>query len=101
MRIPMISMRSIKQVARQIAREFHPQQITLFGSYAYGSPDRNSDVDLLVLMRGRGGRRLHDHAIEIRNMVDFGFPVDLLVRSADEFSRRIKWGDFFLREIRE
>ena len=33
-----------------LVEKFHPQQVILFGSYAYGKPDHDSDVDLLVVM---------------------------------------------------
>jgi predicted nucleotidyltransferase len=94
----MVSMRLIKSAAREIARRFQPQRIVLFGSHAYGRPNEHSDVDLLILMKGR---RVHDRAIHIREAIDFGFPVDLLVKSPEEFKRRIAWGDFFLREIQK
>lgn len=32
-----------------LADQFHPEKIILFGSYAYGQPDQESDVDLLVV----------------------------------------------------
>jgi len=93
----MIPMRDIKQAANRIAEMFRPRRIILFGSYAYGKPNEDSDVDLMVLMEGR---RVHDRAIQIREAIQFGFPVDLLVRSPEEFERRIAMGDFFLRQIK-
>ena len=42
--------KAIDEVVRQIAENFHPQQIILFGSYARGNPRPESDVDLLVVM---------------------------------------------------
>lgn len=94
----MVTMHDIRAAAAQIAAKFQPQRIILFGSYAYGTPSRHSDVDLLVLIKGK---RVHDRALRIREAIDFSFPVDLLVRSPDEFSRRVRWGDQFLREIQE
>jgi hypothetical protein len=32
-----------------LVAQFHPEQVILFGSYAYGEPTRDSDVDLLIL----------------------------------------------------
>jgi predicted nucleotidyltransferase len=96
----MASMRDIKAAARKIAELFHPQRIILFGSHARGDANRHSDVDLLVLMKGRG-RRVHDKAIDISLAIDFEFPIDLLTRSPQEFERRIGWGDYFLKEIDE
>jgi hypothetical protein len=34
---------------RVLIEQFHPQQVILFGSYAYGQPDEHSDIDLLVV----------------------------------------------------
>ena len=45
----MISMDTIKQIAKLIAIEYKPQRIILFGSYASGEPDSDSDLDLLVI----------------------------------------------------
>ncbi len=94
----MVNPREIKQAARRIARQFQPERIVLFGSYAYGKPTDDSDVDLLILVKGN---RVHDRAIRIRMAIDFPFPVDLVVRSCGEFTRRIASGDFFLKEIQE
>jgi uncharacterized protein len=94
----MVSMRRIHAVAREIAERFAPRKIMLFGSYAYGRPTENSDVDFLILMRGK---RVHDWGIRIRDAIDFGFPVDLVVRSPVEFQQRLADGDNFLREIHE
>jgi predicted nucleotidyltransferase len=95
---PMVSLKDIRAVAGQIAERFQPERIFLFGSYAYGNPTEDSDVDLLILMRGS---RVHDRAIQIRESIVFGFPVDILVRSPEEYRRRIALGDCFLTEISE
>ena len=94
----MIRMRDIISLADEIGRRFQPRQIFLFGSYAYGCPGNDSDVDLLILI---DGKHVHDRAITIRQTIDFDFPVDLLVRSSAEFEERIAEGDFFLREIQD
>jgi predicted nucleotidyltransferase len=49
-----ISQRTISSFARQVARQFNPQKIILFGSYAYGKPTEDSDVDILVVMPFKG-----------------------------------------------
>jgi predicted nucleotidyltransferase len=95
----MISRRDIKRVCAQIAREFRPQRIILFGSYAYGKPTSDSDVDLLVIMPLNG--RPTEKAVEISSRLEHRFPIDLLVRSPEEVRRRLAWNDFFLREATE
>lgn len=95
----MVEMEKIRRLSERIAREFQPDQIILFGSYAYGRPTIDSDVDLLVVMsfKGKPARK----ALEIINRVDPRFPVDLLVRTPEQVRRRIADNDFFMREIFE
>ncbi len=45
-----IKFKEIKSYAKKIRQQFNPQKIILFGSYAYGQPSKDSDVDLLVIM---------------------------------------------------
>ena len=87
----------IRKFARQVAKQFNPNKIILFGSYAYGKPTEDSDVDMLVIMpfKGRGTHK----ATEILLATDPRFPIDLLVRTPEQVRTRIKLGDFFIREI--
>jgi predicted nucleotidyltransferase len=93
----MISRHSIRKFANQVAQRFKPARIILFGSYAYGKPTPDSDVDLLVIMPCKG--RSLDAALDVRRTVDAGFPLDLIVRTPAEVRKRLSLGDFFLREI--
>ena len=95
----MVKRQDIKRVCKEIARRFKPERIILFGSYAYGRPTPDSDVDLLVVMpfHGKGFRK----AAEIRCQIDANFPLDLVVRTPGEVSRRVALGDFFMREATE
>jgi len=34
---------------RVLVEQFQPEKVVLFGSFAYGTPDENSDVDLLII----------------------------------------------------
>src|SRR5712692_7114097 len=91
-----IPMRVIRRYARAIAEEFHPDKIILFGSYAYGTPHEDSDVDLLVIM---SGRNKHSGAYHIRMAITAPFPMDLLVRTAEEMRWRLAEGDLSHTEI--
>ena len=63
----MIMMEQIESLGKSIVHAFQPERIILFGSYAYGRPNDNSDVDLLVILPfvGKPVRK----AIEIRSKV--------------------------------
>jgi len=96
---PPITLEQIQKYSDRIAAEFKPERIILFGSYAYGTPTADSDVDILVVMpfEGHPARK----ALDILNQIDPPFTIDLPVRSPEELRQRLAWNDFFLREIVE
>jgi uncharacterized protein len=90
-------MSAIRRFARQIVERFDPERIILFGSYAYGTPTPDSDVDLLVVMPTRNQV---EQAVRIDEAIaDRGFPLDLLVRTPKTLATRLRWGDSLLQEI--
>jgi predicted nucleotidyltransferase len=91
-----IPMAVIRRFARQVAERFHPEKIILFGSYAYGQPHGDSDVDILVVIPARNQL---DQAVRIRLTVPACFPMDLIVRTPENMRWRLEEGDWFLREI--
>ena len=95
--VPMVQMHEIQSVSDQIAREFRPERIVLFGSFADGSATANSDVDLLVVMPFEGtSARM---AAAIVNQVNPEIPVELLVRTPEQLQKRLAWNDFFFQEV--
>ncbi len=92
----MVDEQSIRILCDQIVREFHPDRIILFGSYAYGNPTPDSDVDLLVVLPFEG-KNLHK-SLEILNRTNPRFPIDLLARRPDDTERRYREGDPLIRE---
>ena len=89
-------MRVIRRYARQVAERFHPDKIILFGSFAYGTPNEDSDVDILVVMPARNQL---DQAYKIRCAVTAPFPMDLIVRTPHSMKWRLAEGELFLTEI--
>ena len=90
---------NIQALVCQVVALAQPQRIILFGSYAYGNPGHDSDVDLLVVMPYT--RHSAYQAAAILTRVNPAFPVDVLVRTPGELAERIAQGDFFLREVVE
>jgi predicted nucleotidyltransferase len=91
-----ITMRAIRRYARQLAERFRPEKIILFGSYAYGEPNADSDVDLLVVMPGRNQL---DQAGKIYLEIPAPFPLDLIVRTPRKLNQRLANGDLFTTYI--
>ena len=92
-------MKDIKHYCDAIAAAFKPEKIILFGSYAYGKPNEDSDVDVLVVMPKRRYRR--DLGYRIRSKVPAGFPVDVLVRRDDDMARRVADRESFILDVTE
>lgn len=92
-----IPVKVISAFVQQVVEQFNPHRIILFGSYAYGEPTVDSDVDMLVIMpfEGKGARK----ATEILQTLDPAFPIDLLVRTPEQIKSRLDLGDYFIREI--
>ena len=93
----MVSRRKIESFVQQVAEEFAPERVVLFGSYARGEPTEDSDVDLLVVMDHPG--RDVEQAFEIRRSIKRNFPLDLVVRTPEEFRRRLSRKDTFLSTV--
>ncbi|HVE16317.1 MAG TPA: nucleotidyltransferase domain-containing protein [Chthoniobacterales bacterium] len=98
--VKMTSISDIQRYCEEVARLFKPRRIVLFGSHAYGQPHVDSDVDVLVVMRGveELGRQ---PTVTIRTQIKAPFPVDMLVRDEREVSRRLREGDSFMCDIAE
>jgi predicted nucleotidyltransferase len=94
----MVERVNIKRFCKAVAKQFRPRKIILFGSYAYGKPTEDSDVDLLVVMN-RTRYRGEKMSLRIRHSVPAGFPLDLIVRTPHFIKQHVAWGDPFTQEI--
>jgi uncharacterized protein len=93
---PHIPMSAIRRYARQVAERFQPDKIILFGSYAYGTPHEDSDVDLVVIMPAYDQTT---QAIRIIMAFESPFTLDLIVRTPQRLKRGLEEDNDFLREI--
>lgn len=94
----LVTRRQIREVVDHIVEAAHPDKVILFGSYAYGKPTVDSDVDFLVVMES--GERPAKRAIRIaRHLLDVPFPMDILVRTPAEIAERLRIEDYFMREV--
>ena len=71
--------------------------VILFGSYATGKPQKDSDVDLFIIASFEG--RSVDQSVKIRMKLRPPFPVDLIIRTPDNIRRRLEMGDDFVKSI--
>ncbi len=97
---PVVDQSTIQSTCDDIVREFAPQKVILFGSYARGTSRDESDVDLLVVMDIPELETLAK-AVEIRRRIPRRFRFDLMVRNPEEIAYRVAHNDWFLRDVTE
>jgi len=93
--------KTLPQAIERIVTELKPEKIILFGSYAYGNPTPDSDVDLLIVMETNGKEKEMYRAASML-LYPRQFPVDIIVKTPKEVEEAIKGGkdnSFFIREI--
>jgi predicted nucleotidyltransferase len=97
---PPVSQTLPKAVSR-LARKLKPEKIILFGSYAYGAPTPDSDVDLLIVMK-TNGKEKEMYLAASNILCPREFPVDIIVKTPKEVEDALKGGvvnGFFIREM--
>lgn len=93
----MVTREAIQNFANEIARRYSPEKIILFGSYARGTANEDSDVDLLVVMDFEGRDR--DLSFDIRRHIRFSHALDLVIRKSADLQWRLQQKDWFLHDI--
>ncbi|NLJ24643.1 MAG: nucleotidyltransferase domain-containing protein [Firmicutes bacterium] len=96
----MISEEQIREIVERIVVGVDPDRVILFGSYAYGEPDEDSDLDLLVIKetsipRYKRGREVRKH---LRGMK---IPIDIVVYTEDEIQEFYGVKTSFIAQITE
>ncbi len=90
----------IVRLAETIRREYKPQKIVLFGSYARGRPTEGSDIDLFIVKETDA--RMVDRFVEVKRLIydpQLRIPVSPLVYTPQELEERLNMGDDFVKEI--
>jgi predicted nucleotidyltransferase len=89
---------SLPVAIQRIVTELDPEKIILFGSYAYGDPTPDSDVDLLIIMETDKSSKDRSWAVS-RLLMPRQFPVDIIVKNPSEIKQAIKENDPFLNKV--
>jgi predicted nucleotidyltransferase len=92
----------IDAIVEKLVAEYSPQKVILFGSYANGSPDKDSDIDLLVIKET--SERFIDRWVTVQKILTGmhrSIPLETLVLTPEEVERRLKIGDQFIADVVE
>jgi len=82
----------LKEITRRLVELFHPEQIILFGSQAWGTPTTNSDIDLMVIVTQSDLSDYERALLGHRCLGGLNIAKDVIVKTRAEF-------DFF-RNVR-
>jgi predicted nucleotidyltransferase len=76
----------IQEIKNRIVSEVHPEKIILFGSYAYGNPTKDSDLDLLVILPTE--EPMHTRVTRIRKLLqNVRIPKEIIVYTPQEVEK--------------
>ena len=90
--------KEIESITAQIVEKYKPEKIILFGSASRGKFTSDSDVDFLIIKRDTpeyGADRIR----ELSRLIDRNVAVDFLIYRPEEFEKRLKMGDPFLKVV--
>ena len=92
----------IRRITKKIANKYKPEKIILFGSYAYGKPRKDSDIDLLIIKKTKA--RHIERAVKVREIIkdeNRFFAIEPLVYTPKEIKKRLYMEDDFIKNILE
>lgn len=94
----MVQKEIVTTLIDKIKMQFQPQKIILFGSYAWGEPTEDSDIDLFLIMDSN--LRRDERARQVRKIFsDRTFPLDIIVYTPQEVQQSLARGNLFIKEI--
>jgi predicted nucleotidyltransferase len=99
-KIPEATKTELDKIVRRVVDVYRPEKIILFGSYAYGRPSADSDLDLLIIKKT--SERFIDRWTNVRKIVSDpkrSIPFEPLVLTPQEVKERLAIGDQFIEEI--
>jgi len=95
---PPVNKNLLKEITRRIVAKINPKKIILFGSYAHGKPNKDSDIDLFIIKETTlsSSKRfgLVSDALYPRLI-----PMDFIIKTPGEIKKRLKGFDPFIKDI--
>lgn len=89
----------IKQILDKIIAEFKPEKVVLFGSYAWGKPRKDSDIDLFVI-KDDPQKNNRELAIDLeRVLIDRPRALDLIVYKPSQVQKSLEEKNRFISKI--
>jgi len=94
MKMPAATRTELSRIVQRLVDAYEPEKIILFGSYAYGQPNADSDLDLLIIKKT--SERFIDRWTTVRKIMSDpkrSIPFEPLVLTPQEVKERLAIGD--------
>jgi predicted nucleotidyltransferase len=79
----------LEQITQKLVATLNPEQIILFGSHAYGEPNEDSDIDLLVIVSQSNEPRYRRSRLAYRALRGIGVPTDVIIMTQEEVKKKV------------
>ena len=79
----------LEQITQKLVATLNPEQIILFGSHAYGEPNEDSDIDLLIIVSQSNEPRYRRSRLAYRALRGIGVPTDVIIITREEVKRKV------------
>ncbi|MBT4277478.1 nucleotidyltransferase domain-containing protein [Candidatus Falkowbacteria bacterium] len=89
--------KDINKITEKIVKKYKPEKIILFGSYAWGTPGPDSDVDLFVVKNTKNARKTARNIDG--DIFPRLFPIDLIVSTPKQIESGIEKDNFFIKKV--
>ena len=89
----------LDQITQKLVINLHPEQIILFGSYAYGEPTEDSDIDLLVIVSQSDEPRYRRSRQAYKALRGIGISKDILVMTRAEVERKVNVPSSLINQV--
>ena len=79
--------KKLKEFRDKLGRRVSIEKIIFFGSRANGKPNKDSDIDLIIVSKDFRGKKFRYRALEFYDYWNLDYPVDFLCYTPEEFNK--------------
>lgn len=91
--------KKLEEITSRIIKEYQPERIILFGSFAWGEPNQDSDLDLFVIKKSEKSRMERERELSVL-LSPHTVPIDILVYTPEEVEQSInEYQNLFVEDI--
>jgi uncharacterized protein len=79
--------KTLELITNRLVNEFKPEQIFLFGSFVWGNPDKDSDLDIFMIIEKSDLPPSRRATLAYRCLRDILYPLDIMVKTRKEVEK--------------